>query len=108
MERRKKRPSVDPLKHHPLAPKAKLSTRGPGQERRRQPRTETAQTTRVTIHLPVSLVERLRNAVYWTPGLTLTALASEALRRCIEDLERDRGSEFPRREQKLRTGRPVK
>lgn len=108
MERGRKRRAADPLKDHPLASKAKLSVR-PGREgRRQQPGPEPASTTRVTVHLPVNLVERLRNAVYWTPGLTLTALASDALRRCIEDLERDRGSEFPRRERKLRTGRPVK
>jgi hypothetical protein len=108
MESRKKRNPANPLKDHPLASKAKLRARGPAQERRRKERTEDSLTTRITLHLPGSLVERLRNAVYWTPGLTLTALASEALRRLIDELERDRGDEFPRRDQKLRTGRPVK
>ena len=34
---------------------------------------------RVTVALPADLMERARNAVYWTPGATLTALVENAL-----------------------------
>jgi len=35
---------------------------------------------RMTFHLPVEVMERAKNAVYWTPGLTLADLAAQALR----------------------------
>jgi len=40
---------------------------------RRQPK------ERLTVHLPVGLIDRMRNAVYWTPGLTLAGLAEDAI-----------------------------
>ena len=35
---------------------------------------------RLTVHLPVDLIEGVKNAVYWTPGLTLARLAEDAWR----------------------------
>jgi len=63
---------------------------------------------RLTVHLPVDLIERVKNAVYWTPGLTLAALAEEALRKAVDELEKERGEPFPPRKQELRGGRPIK
>jgi hypothetical protein len=34
---------------------------------------------RITLHLTKQLIERMKNYVYWTPGLTLAALGEEAL-----------------------------
>ena len=33
---------------------------------------------RITVQISVDVIERIKNAVYWTPGLTLTSLAEEA------------------------------
>jgi len=63
---------------------------------------------RLTIHLPVDLIDRVKNAVYWTPGLTLAGLGEEALRVMVERLEADRGDPFPPRQEELRGGRPLK
>lgn len=63
---------------------------------------------RLTVHLPVDLIDRVKNAVYWTPGLTLAALAEDALRARVEDLETDRGEAFPARPEPLKGGRPLK
>jgi hypothetical protein len=63
---------------------------------------------RLTIHLPVELIDRVKNAVYWTPGLTLAGLGEEALRIMVERLEADRGDAFPPRQEELRGGRPLK
>lgn len=60
------------------------------------------------MQFPAALVERLRNAVYWTPGLTLTAAVTEALQHCVEDMEKEHGGAFPKRERQLRIGRPAK
>jgi hypothetical protein len=67
-----------------------------------------ARKERVTFHLPVDLIERARNAVFWTPGLTLAELAEEAVREALDQLEKRRGEPFPPRKRALKTGRPVK
>ena len=63
---------------------------------------------RLTVHLPVELIERVKNAVYWTPGLTLARLAEEALRQALAALETARGAPFPPRERNLTVGRPLR
>lgn len=63
---------------------------------------------RLTLHLPVSLGERARNAVYWTPGLTITELVASALTEALDRMEKKRGEPFPLRKGSLRIGRPVK
>jgi len=63
---------------------------------------------RLTVHLPVELIERIKNAVYWTPGLTLAGLAEEAFTAAVERLERERGGPFPPRRAELKGGRPLK
>ena len=63
---------------------------------------------RVTVNLPVEVIERARDAVFWTPGATLSALAAEGLTKATAKLEKKRGEPFPRRSGNLPTGRPVK
>ena len=65
----------------------------------------------LSIHLPGDLVERIKNAVYWTPGLTVGALAEEALRKAVSKIETERNHGKPfeaRSEAGLRRGRPLK
>ena len=64
---------------------------------------------RATFQLPADLVERVRDAVYWTPGQTMAAFMEEALRHQLDRVEKKRGGAFPPRHgAALRTGRPVK
>lgn len=63
---------------------------------------------RATIYIPVKLIERVKNAVYWTPGLTVASLAEQALMRAVENMENERETPFPRRRSELRPGRPKK
>lgn len=63
---------------------------------------------RLTIHLPVDLIDRLKNAVYWTPGLTLAKLGEEALTEKVNELENGQGNPFPPRREELKGGRPIK
>jgi hypothetical protein len=63
---------------------------------------------RMTFHLPVDVMDRAKNAVYWTPGLTLADLAGEALREAVDKLEKKNGKPFPHRESELKGGRPMK
>lgn len=62
---------------------------------------------RLTFHLPAAVLERAKNAVYHTPGLTLAGLAVAALTRELDRIEEQRGQPFPARNGPLRTGRPI-
>ena len=49
---------------------------------------------RLTVNLPPELIERARNAVYWTPRRTLADLAEEALLKALRRLEKENGGPF--------------
>ena len=63
---------------------------------------------RLTVHLPVHLIERVKNVVYWTPGLTLAGLAEEAFAETVAAMEKKRGEPYPPRKENLKGGRPMK
>jgi hypothetical protein len=63
---------------------------------------------RMTFHLPVEVMERAKNAVFWTPGLTLADLAAKALTDAVDRLEKKKGEAFPPRKAELKGGRPMK
>jgi len=63
---------------------------------------------RLTVNVAPDLIERIKNAVYWTPGLTLAGLTEDALSKAVDVLERERGEPFFPREQELKAGRPVR
>lgn len=62
---------------------------------------------RVGLQLPAGLAERARDAVYWTPGLTLNELAEVALSHTLDCMETLRGGPFPPRQGPLKVGRRV-
>jgi len=57
--------------------------------------------------LAAELQERIRNAVFWTPGLTLGAFALRAFTHALEEVECANGGPFPARHGELTTGRPI-
>jgi hypothetical protein len=61
---------------------------------------------RLTVNLPSHLVEQMRDAVYWTPGLTLAWMIARAARASLTELETVHQGPFPRRLKPLRAGRP--
>jgi hypothetical protein len=61
---------------------------------------------RLTVSLPVELLERSRNTVYWTKGLTLARLLEQALTSTLDQRERLNGQPFGRRLEDLKGGRP--
>jgi len=61
---------------------------------------------RVTITLPVALLERLRNAVYWTGHGTLARLIADSLDDAVAQMEQANGEPFPQRLAQLKRGRP--
>jgi hypothetical protein len=84
--RKKKRPGS-----HPLEASSRLRAR-----------------ERLTVQLTPGLLDRLRNAVYWTPGSTLAGIVEACISRAIDDMEAARGHPFPQRKEPLRVGRPPK
>lgn len=51
-----------------------------------------------TVNIPLSLVEKFRNAAYWIPGATINGLVMDALRKEIKHLESIHGVFRDRRE----------
>ena len=65
-----------------------------------------AEHKRLTVSLPVELLERSRNTVYWTKGLTLARLLEQALTSALDQREVLNGQPFPQRLEDLKGGRP--
>ena len=86
-------------KHEPrrtLIPSSRLHETGPLQPRM----------VRLTVSLPGDLVDRLRNAVYWSPSLKLSWVIAQSLRTALTEMESSRQGPFPQRINPLRAGRP--
>jgi hypothetical protein len=58
-----------------------------------------------TVLVQDDIVERTKRAVYWTPGMTMSYLAEEALTEYVDRMEKKRGESFPDRESELTRGR---
>lgn len=91
-----------------IPPPAASSAPAPAAEEARPARSPRQAKERLTIHLTVDLIERVKNAVYWTPGLTLAGLAEEALARAVDEMEADNKARFRPRREELKGGRPLK
>ncbi|MFZ0565780.1 MAG: hypothetical protein WAM28_06315 [Chlamydiales bacterium] len=76
---------------------------------------------RLTVQISEEVIERAKNAVYWTRRLTLAQLTENALEQALANLEgssviydeegnqlKQKGDEFPPRQEDLKSGRPVK
>lgn len=66
----------------------------------------TVERKRLTVSLPLDLLERSRDTVYWTKGLTLAKLLEQALTRSLDQWEELNGQPFPKRLEDLKGGRP--
>lgn len=71
-------------------------------------RQKSSRKQRITVQISEDVIERIKNAVYWTPGLTLASLAEEAFAKVVDTLEEEREAPFPKRKEELKTGRPIK
>jgi hypothetical protein len=61
---------------------------------------------RLTVFLPVPLIERLRNAVYWTEERPLAQIIADAIDDAVSEMEHANGGAFPQRLSPLKPGRP--
>lgn len=60
---------------------------------------------KITFSLPTPLIERLRNAVYWTGNRPLASLVEEALEALVTEMEVINREAFPQRLSPLKAGR---
>ena len=63
---------------------------------------------KLTVHLDAQLADRVKNAAYWEPRLTIAGIAERGIRSVIEKIEREHGGVYPPREGELVGGRPIK
>ena len=63
--------------------------------------------SKVSAEVDYDVADRVKNAVYWTPGLTMARFIERALEVAIDKLEEDRGEKFETREGELVGGRPI-
>jgi hypothetical protein len=61
---------------------------------------------RLTVLLPLRLIERLRNAVYWTEQRPLAQIIADAIDDAVSEMEHANGGIFPQRLSALKPGRP--
>ena len=61
---------------------------------------------KITFSLSAPLIERLRNAVYWTGNRPLVSLVEEALEALVTEMEEVNREAFPQRLSPLKAGRP--
>ncbi len=63
---------------------------------------------RVTVALPPETAERARQAVFFTPGATMSGLFAAAIEAEVDRRENEQGEPFPARRAPIRKGRPIK
>jgi len=51
----------------------------------------------ITVYIPVRLIDKVKNVVYWTPGLTIASFAGEAIKKTVDAMEEEREGVFPKR-----------
>lgn len=63
---------------------------------------------KITVHLSHELIERVRNAAYWNPRLTIAGISELGIAKIIAEIERENGGPYPPRDAELKGGRPQK
>jgi hypothetical protein len=93
-------PPVEGPNAEPIASKAEKSTPAL--------RSKAPRRAKVTVVLDGALVERIRNAAYWNPELSVAGVAEMGIKIALERIEKEHGGAYPPRSGKLRAGRPLK
>jgi hypothetical protein len=79
----------------------------PGRGEEPKPATRAEKKEKPTVHLTHDLIERVKNAAYWNPRLTIAAIAERGIIQVIDQIERENGGPYPPRESELKGGRPI-
>ena len=90
---------VAPQEHRPIQP---VKGRGPAPTEPAGQKKE-----KLTVHVTHDLAERVKNAAYWNPRLTIAGIAERALAAVMDEIEREHGGPYPERDEELKGGRPI-
>lgn len=63
---------------------------------------------KLTVHLDADVVNRVKNAAYWNPRLTIARIAERGIRLALREVEKENNGAYPQREGDLVGGRPIK
>lgn len=63
---------------------------------------------KLTVHLDADIVNRVKNAAYWNPRLTIARIAERGIRLALREVEKEHGGAYPQRDGDLVGGRPIK
>ena len=63
---------------------------------------------RVTVQISSEVMNRLKNAVYWTPGITISSSIESAIEDKLCALEKANNGQFEQRPEELKAGRPIR
>ena len=63
---------------------------------------------KLTVHLDADIVNRVKNAAYWNPRLTIARIAERGIRLALKEVEKEHGGSYPQRDGDLVGGRPIK
>lgn len=63
---------------------------------------------KLTVHLDADVVNRVKNAAYWNPRLTIARIAERGIRLALREVEKENGGAYPQRDGDLVGGRPIK
>jgi hypothetical protein len=79
---------------------------GKGEQKEQEEKRE--KKVRLTVHIWPETLERVRRAVYWTPGETMSGFVERVLNQAVDASEKQRGEPFPERTGPLKMGRPIR
>jgi uncharacterized protein (DUF4415 family) len=91
---------VTPLRREPAASQVRNDQAEPK-------KVEGQKREKLTVHLTHDLIERVKNAAYWNPRLTIASIAELGVKYAIEQVEKEHGGPYPPREAELKGGRPI-
>jgi hypothetical protein len=74
---------------------------------RKPPKPKAPKRQKATVNVRLDLMERVKNAAYYVPGLTVTAIVEMGLLHALEQIEQKNGGAFKPRDQELVGGRPL-
>jgi hypothetical protein len=74
---------------------------------RKPPKPKAPKRQKATVNVRLDLMERVKNASYWVPGLTVTAIVEMGLKHALEQIEQKNDGPYPARENELIGGRPL-
>lgn len=114
--RRRRSPSPAPATRPPASASATDAGPGPaaGDDRHTADRAQPAapaprpRRTNVQGYIDAQVLDRARDAAFWTPGVSLSALIEQGLRTEVARLEAERGEPFPPRRGPLARGPAVR